>query len=108
MSAQIAVVGGGVIGLSVAWRLAAADHGVEFTTATPSAVRPGEVLLPNGSIMECEHAVICAGAWSGRLHPTLGSLIRPVKGEILRLRSRPGTLPPPKRTVRGLVESRPV
>jgi glycine oxidase len=34
--------------------------------------------------------------------------VRPVKGEILRLRCRPGSLPPPARTVRGLVEGRPV
>jgi glycine oxidase len=87
---------------------AARRSGVEFATATASAVRPGEVELPDGSTVECELVVICAGAWSGRLHPTLGSLIRPVKGEILRLRARPGTLPPPRRTVRGLVESRPV
>jgi glycine oxidase len=32
--------------------------------------------------------------------------VRPVKGEILRLRARTGSLPPPSRTVRGLVEGR--
>ena len=82
--------------------------GVEFVTATASAVRPGAVTLADESTVECSVAVICAGAWSGRLHPALGTLIRPVKGEILRLRARPGALPPPRRTVRGLVESRPV
>jgi glycine oxidase len=81
--------------------------GVEFVTARAKAVRPGEVELDESTV-EYEAAVICAGAWSGRLHPTLGTLIRPVKGEILRLRARPGALPPPRRTVRGLVESRPM
>jgi glycine oxidase len=82
--------------------------GVEFVTATASAVRAGEVRLSDESIVECDVAVISAGAWSGRLHTALGPLIRPVKGEIVRLRARPGTLPPPRRTVRGLVESRPL
>jgi glycine oxidase len=34
--------------------------------------------------------------------------VRPVKGEILRLRHRAGALPPPSRTVRALVEGRQV
>ncbi len=34
--------------------------------------------------------------------------VRPVKGEILRLRARAGAVPPPRHTVRALVESRPV
>jgi len=87
---------------------AARRSGVEFGTATARAVRSGEIELADGSTVDCSVAVICAGAWSGRLHPRLATLIRPVKGEILRLRARAGTLPPPKRTVRGLVESRPV
>jgi glycine oxidase len=87
---------------------AARNSGVGFATATAKAVRPGEVELSDRSVVDCSTAVICAGAWSGRLHPTLSALIRPVKGEILRLRARPGALPPPKRTIRGLVESRPV
>jgi glycine oxidase len=52
--------------------------------------------------------VIAAGAWSGRLHPALRDVIRPVKGEILRLTHRPGALPPPKHTIRALVSGRPV
>ena len=87
---------------------AARRCGVEFATATAAAAWPGEVELSDGSTVDCETAVICAGARSGRLHRTLSALIRPVKGEILRLRARPGALPPPRRTIRGLVESRPV
>ncbi|MFC3898784.1 FAD-dependent oxidoreductase [Lentzea rhizosphaerae] len=52
--------------------------------------------------------VIAAGAWSGNLHPALKDVIRPVKGEILRLAWRHGTLPPPTRTIRGSVSGRSV
>jgi glycine oxidase len=58
--------------------------------------------------VECDVAVIAAGAWSARLHPALARVVRPVKGEILRLRARRGSLPPPRHTVRALVESRPL
>lgn len=58
--------------------------------------------------MDCSVAVIAAGAWSTGLHPALESVTRPVKGEILRLRARHGTLPLPTRTIRAHVESRPV
>lgn len=51
--------------------------------------------------------VIAAGADSGRLHPALAGMIRPVKGEILRLRARRGALPPPRHTVRAVVGGRP-
>jgi glycine oxidase len=71
------------------------------------AVRSGEVELTD-STLRCDVAVIAAGAWSGTLHPALASAVRPVKGEILRLRARPNALPPPRHTVRALVESRPV
>ncbi|MDQ2709730.1 MAG: FAD-dependent oxidoreductase, partial [Actinomycetota bacterium] len=43
---------------------------------------------------------------SAALHPSLAGLVRPVKGEILRLRHRPGALPPPRRTVRAVVDGR--
>jgi glycine oxidase len=52
--------------------------------------------------------LVCAGAHSGALHPALHGLVRPIKGEILRLAMRPGALPPPRRTVRALVDGRPV
>lgn len=71
-------------------------------------VRAGAVTLADGRVLDCDVAVIAAGAWSAALHPALRSLVRPVKGEILRLRARPGALPPPVHTVRGLVESRSV
>jgi glycine oxidase len=50
--------------------------------------------------------VLAAGAYSAALHPLLARVIRPVKGEILRLRCRRGTLAPPSRTVRAIVGGR--
>ncbi len=52
--------------------------------------------------------LVCAGAHSGLLHPALAGLVRPVKGEIVRLAHREGAFPPPSRTVRALVDGRPV
>jgi glycine oxidase len=52
--------------------------------------------------------LVCAGAHSAGLHPALHGLVRPVKGEILRLATRPGAFPPPRRTVRALVDGRPI
>lgn len=58
--------------------------------------------LPSDAVL------VCAGAHSGRLHPALAALVRPVKGEIVRLAHRGTALPPPTRTVRALVDGRPV
>ncbi|GGM43897.1 glycine oxidase ThiO [Longimycelium tulufanense] len=82
--------------------------GVDFHDGTVCEVRPGGALLDDGSALDAGTVVICAGAWSGQLYPALRGLIRPVKGEILRMRTRRGALPPPTRTVRALVEGRPL
>lgn len=55
-----------------------------------------------------QRVLVAAGARSADLHPTLRGLVRPVKGEILRLAHRPGAAPPPSRTVRALVDGRPI
>lgn len=81
-------------------------HGVRDQPTAAAGVRPGTVDLCDGSRLDCDVVVLAAGAWSGRLHPALRDVIRPVKGEILRLRARAGSLPPPARTVRGVVEGR--
>lgn len=83
------------------------EAGVGFIREPVRSVRSGTVELA-GSVLRCDLAVIAAGAWSGGLHPALASAVRPVKGEILRLRARPGALPPPAHTVRAVVESHPV
>ncbi|WP_410655687.1 glycine oxidase ThiO [Amycolatopsis sp. lyj-112] len=72
-------------------------HEVEFRLKTVSDLEDLE-----GDV------VLAAGAWTGRLHPALADAVRPLKGEILRLRPRRGCLPPPRRTVRAMVEGRPI
>ena len=93
--------------LALAALLAAAEAaGVEFVRESAERVRPGAVELAESAV-ECDVAVISAGAHSVSLHPALTGKIRPVKGEILRLRRRATALPPPTRTVRGPVHGRP-
>ena len=62
----------------------------------------------DGVEIAADTVLVCAGARSAGLHPALRGLVRPVKGEIVRLAARPGVLPPPRRTVRALVDGRPV
>ncbi|WP_241387629.1 glycine oxidase ThiO [Rhodococcus sp. CH91] len=78
-----------------ALRRAAAEAGVEFSPAAVHDLAD----LPDDQV------VLAAGAASARLWP--GLPVRPVKGEILRLRVRPGATPPPHRTIRGSVHGRP-
>jgi glycine oxidase len=66
------------------------------------------VRLTDGTELAADAVVVAAGAHSAALHPALHGLVRPVKGEILRLAHRPGALPPPSRTVRALVDGRPL
>lgn len=59
-------------------------------------------------VVEAGRVVVAAGAWSSTLHPALEGRVRPVKGEILRVRARRGSLPPPVHTVRAAVSGRAV
>jgi len=68
----------------------------------------GRAELAGGRWIEADAVLIAAGAHSAGLHAGLDGLVRPVKGEILRLRHRVGALPPPSRTVRAVVDGRPV
>jgi glycine oxidase len=68
--------------------------GVEFEPSRCETLPSADVVL------------LAAGAHSGALHPALRGVIRPVKGEILRLRARRGVLAPPSRTVRAVVGGR--
>ena len=88
--------------------LKAAGSAVRHVAVPASAVRPGSVELADGTSVTGDAVVVAAGAWSGALHPALHDRLRPVKGEIVRLRARPSALPPPIRTVRALVSGRPV
>ncbi|MFR9801500.1 glycine oxidase ThiO [Pseudonocardia sp. RS010] len=83
--------------LLAALQAAAEKAGVEVEER---AWEPGETTA--GTVL------ICAGARSAALHPGLDGLVRPVKGEILRLTHRHGAVPVPTRTVRALVDGRPV
>ena len=59
------------------------------------------------AVHELEHDQIVLAAGSGSA--ALWDLpVRPVKGEILRLRRRPGTPPPPARVIRARVHGRPI
>ena len=66
------------------------------------------VELASGARLDAGRVLVAAGAWSASLHPALDGLVRPVKGEILRVRARAGSLPPPTRTVRAAVAGRAV
>src|SRR5690349_8888229 len=66
------------------------------------------VRTADGEEIAASTVLVAAGAHSAALHPALHGLVRPVKGEILRLAVRPGAFPAPSRTVRALVDGRPV
>ncbi|MGI5126200.1 glycine oxidase ThiO [Pseudonocardia sp. CA-107938] len=91
---------------------AAARAGARFVGATVRAVLDdgSQVtgLRTDEGELGAERVLVCAGAHSAGLHPALAGLVRPVKGEVLRLGHRAGALPPPTRTVRALVDGRPV
>ncbi|MFF0493850.1 glycine oxidase ThiO [Nocardia sp. NPDC004068] len=56
--------------------------------------------------LDQDRIVLAAGAASAALWP--GLPVRPVKGEILRLRRRPGAPPPPRHVIRARVHGRAV
>ncbi len=79
-----------------ALRAGCAAAGVEMRAETVAALED----LPHDRI------VLAAGARSAELWP--GLPVRPVKGEILRLRHRPGVRPAPSRVIRARVHGRQV
>ncbi|MEU7891503.1 FAD-dependent oxidoreductase [Nonomuraea sp. NPDC049152] len=83
--------GSAVVGV----RLAPPSPGASTGLPGPSAGSPGDVLLG-------ERVVLAAGAWSGEL---TGLPVRPVKGQIMRLRSPSPLL---GRCVRGMVHGSPI
>ncbi len=99
--------------LLAALRAAAEKAGVEFDPRSARQVREDGghvtgVVCTEGADVDADVVLVCAGAYSAGLDPSLAGLVRPVKGEILRLARRPGALPAPRRTVRALVDGRPV
>ncbi|WP_028929658.1 glycine oxidase ThiO [Pseudonocardia asaccharolytica] len=92
---------------------AAEKTGIEFDARSADGVateagRVTGVRCAEGPDIAADVVLVCAGAHSAALHPALTGLVRPVKGEILRLARRPGAFPAPRRTVRALVDGRPM
>lgn len=82
-------------------------RGVEFVARQANTVTPSTVDT-DGSTVEADVVVLSAGARTGRLHPALATAIRPLKGEILRVRAGGRCLPPPSMTLRARVQGRPI
>ena len=82
--------------------LAAARAGVEYRVGQEvTAVLPGEgVEIEGRQRVAAERVVVCGGAWSGALPGLPAVPVRPVKGQTLRLRARPGAPPLLDRPVR--------
>jgi glycine oxidase len=98
--------------LLAALRVAATRAGVSHVPARAVRVLDdggytSGVALQGGSVEQADVVVVAAGCWSGELHPSLAGLVRPVKGEILRLRPRRGVVPP-AHTLRATVQGHPV
>jgi glycine oxidase len=73
--------------LVAALRAAVERAGGEVRRGRVTAVEPGSVTLEDGATLAADHVVVAAGAWSG----ALGSVpVRPVKGQIMRLRDPAG------------------
>lgn len=90
-----------------ALRAAATSCGVVQVADEVVGVEPGVVSTARGE-HHADAIIVAAGAWSRSLLPDLGTHVRPLKGEVLRLRSRRTTLAPPTSTVRAMVEGQPV
>jgi glycine oxidase len=98
--------------LLAALRVAAERAGVTVVERAARAVLDDGTRVTgvrtDGGDLVAETVLVAAGAHSAALHPVLDGLVRPVKGEILRVAHRAGAFPPPRRTVRALVDGRPV
>lgn len=99
----------------VALREAALHAGVRTVRSRVASVNVEDgavagVRLDDGDTLSAAAVVIAAGCWSGGIDAGQCRLppIRPVKGQLLRLRLPPGLPPILTHTVRGLVEGREV
>ncbi|GAA3736583.1 glycine oxidase ThiO [Salinactinospora qingdaonensis] len=102
--------------LTAALRSAAAHRGVTVVEGRVRAVtgpedRVNGVELADGTHLRGDQVVLAAGVWTSRitgLPPDTVPALRPVKGQLLRLRGGPHEAPLVTRTVRGLVKGTPV
>ncbi|MGH3518367.1 MAG: glycine oxidase ThiO [Haloechinothrix sp.] len=90
-----------------ALRVAGQHNGVRVVAETAVEVTAHRVVTDQAT-HDVDAVVITAGARSAALHAELADVIRPLKGEILRLRPRRSSLPPPAVTIRAIVEGRPI
>src|SRR5438876_883340 len=129
VDADVVVAGGGVIGTAIAWRAAAAGRAVirldpgdargkarvaaggSLAPESAAAIDGGTVTLATGEVITATSVVAAAGWAVSRIDGVpdpVRKAVRPVKGQILRLR-HPGNLPPvATRTIRALVAGRDV
>lgn len=94
-----------------ALRAAAARAGVRTVTGAVTAIRDGAVTLDTQEVITATSVVAAAGWATSRIDGVPAAVrkaLRPVKGQLLRLR-QPGNLPPvATRTIRALVQGRDV
>jgi glycine oxidase len=85
---------------------AAEAAGVVRVTGRVAGVDGPAVVLANGSTIAADAVVLAAGAWSGGIAgvpEAIGRRVRPVKGQLLRLRPTAGLPPVLTHTLRGTV-----
>ena len=79
---------------------------VHRVTGRVTRIDPGVVTLADGSTIAADTVVLAAGAWSGTIDgvpDAVGRRVRPVKGQLLRLRPTAGLPPVLTHTLRGTV-----
>jgi glycine oxidase len=80
--------------LLAALETACSRAGVRVVREAAAGAGPDGISLQGGGSVAAETVLVAAGAWSGGLGGSAGRLpVRPVKGEILRLRADPGAMP---------------
>lgn len=102
--------------LMTALRTAAERHGAvgvrdHVTEVLHSEGQAVGLRLESGGDVHGSHVVLAAGVWTGAIGGLPAGLLpelRPVKGQLLRLRTPEGQEPVVTRTVRGLVKGTPI
>ena len=77
--------------------------GAEVVALDVAGDRVRGVRLAGGEVLPAATVVLAAGCWSGAVGgvpPEVAGSVRPVKGQILRLRARPGEPPPVSHVIR--------
>lgn len=71
--------------------------GAEVVQALPDGERIARLRIADGREVAADQVVVCGGAWSSallaRMTPGVALPVRPVKGQMLLYRARPGLLP---------------